>query len=312
MAQGLESARENVRVWRREFARFTPADLRRAGRLMDAYSPSARILLQWVPHGFGYRAMNLPFCVWLSRRREPLDLMIHEPGLGFGEGGVLHHAVAAVHRAMAAVLLLRAERVFVATQAWERRLRPYALGRKVPFEWLPVPSNIPVLASNVPQTHAVGYFGQYDTGTIARLLPILDALPGDALPGNALLIGRGSEKVNHPRAIALGELSPPELSCAIASCQVMFHLYPDGASGRRGTLMASLAHGKPVVTNQGPHTEAILVPPAVEAAAVLPTLLRLFSSEPERQRAALYSRHLYDSRFSLKHTIEALLSCESR
>ena len=125
-------------------------------------------------------------------------------------------------------------------------------------------------------------------------------------------MGRGANAVEHDRAVIVGELSAREMSQAIASCRVMLHLYPDGASGRRGTLMASLAHGKAVVTNKGPNTESILAPPALDSAEMLPRLLELLRDEGGRRRAAAYSQDLYDSRFSLDHTIAALTKCESR
>jgi len=38
-----------------------------------------RILVQYVPHAFGLKAMNLPFCYWLyARRRWNIDVMFHE------------------------------------------------------------------------------------------------------------------------------------------------------------------------------------------------------------------------------------------
>jgi hypothetical protein len=303
VATGLEAAGEHVRVWSREFGAFTPADLRRVGKLMDAYPSPRRILLQWVPHGFGYRSMNVPFCLWLAGRGDQLQIMVHEPGLGFGEGGPVHNAVALVHRAMAAILVRAADRIWVSTEAWGALLRPLALGRKAPIAWLPVPSNIPVAFGEVPEMHDLGYFGQYDAGSLAQLKPILDAY-------DVLAMGRGSERVQHPRATSTGDLPPGDLSYAIASCKVMLHLYPDGASGRRGTLMASLAHGKAVVTNQGRNTERILAPPAVEPAAILPAIAHLLANEADRQCAAHRSRELYQTHFALERTIAAL--CASR
>ena len=41
----------------------------------------ARLLVQYVPHAFGLRAMNLPFCAWLyahARRTGGADVMFHE------------------------------------------------------------------------------------------------------------------------------------------------------------------------------------------------------------------------------------------
>jgi len=200
---------------------------------------------------------------------------------------------------MAAILLRAAGRVWISTEAWEARLRPLAFGRKAPIRWLPVPSNIPVVGGKIQETHDVGYFGLYDAGSLEQLKPVLDAC-------DVLVMGRGSERVQHPRATVTGDLSAEDLSYAIASCRVMLHLYPDGASGRRTTLMASLAHGRAVVTNAGRNTERILVPPAVEAAGLLPGIIRLLGNEPERQSAAQYSRQLYQTHFALEHTIAAL------
>ena len=52
-----------------ELGRFRPGDLRRANSLLDAYPSPRRLVVQWVPHGYGRRAMNVPFCLWLWRGR---------------------------------------------------------------------------------------------------------------------------------------------------------------------------------------------------------------------------------------------------
>jgi hypothetical protein len=39
----------------------------------------ARILVQYVPHAFGFKAMNFPFVSWLyARRRANISVMFHE------------------------------------------------------------------------------------------------------------------------------------------------------------------------------------------------------------------------------------------
>jgi hypothetical protein len=55
---------------------FTPRDLRRADRLLDRFAAPRRLLVQWVPHGFGYRSLNVPFCAWISRRARRINRVI--------------------------------------------------------------------------------------------------------------------------------------------------------------------------------------------------------------------------------------------
>src|SRR3954463_1068879 len=126
VARGLASAGDEVHVWcppagngakdaaesnednssgvsvHRELGSFTPADLRRTGRLLRRFKAPRRLLVQWVPHGYGYQSMNLPFCLWLWRRavshRDEVEVMVHEPYLPFGEGSWKQSGVAAVHR----------------------------------------------------------------------------------------------------------------------------------------------------------------------------------------------------------------------
>ena len=101
--------------------------------------------MQWVPHGYGRRAMNLTFCFWLWKRAfrgDRIELMVHEPFLAFWEGNWRQTAVAVVHRFMTLILLQAAGQVWVSIPAWERMWKPYALGRSIPFVWLPIPSSL--------------------------------------------------------------------------------------------------------------------------------------------------------------------------
>ncbi len=280
----------------------------RVGRELDASAAPGRILLQWVPHSFGRSSMNVRFCRWIAQRPEPLEIMVHEPGLGFGEGGMRHDAVAAVHRLMTIVLFRRAEHVWISIPAWEARMRPFALGRKIPFTWLPVPSNIPVSTTYTPRIHPVGYFGQYDDGTRAVLNQVLDR--SDA---PVLLLGRDSQRVRHKNARAAGELEPYALSQAIQSCEAIFHLYPDGVSTRRGTVMASLAHGMAIVTNTGKFTEPLwretgAVALGSDAEGIALQLSRVLSDETFRELLRSMALTLYNEQFAIENTIRNLMA----
>ncbi len=56
-----------------------------------------------------------------------------------------------------------------------------------------------------------------------------------------------------------GYLKEHELSAYLNACDIMVMPYRDGVSLRRGTLMAILAHGRPLITTRPPVNEAALV-----------------------------------------------------
>jgi glycosyltransferase involved in cell wall biosynthesis len=314
VAAGLRSAGVDLSVWCDEFEGFTTAGIRRVAAMIDATPAPRRLLVQWVPHGYGRRSMNVEFCRWIASRGlhhgDEIDLMVHEPGLGFWEGGLRHNAAAVVHRLMLALLLRQATRVWMATPAWESYLRPLLFGRKIPFEWAPVPNNIPVAPQGPDADYPVGYFGQYDTQGIRVLMQLLEAIPD-----RIALIGRGAERVPmHERTIVIGEADPSRISRAIASCWVMCHHYVDGVTGRRGTAMASLAHGKAVVTVEGRLTEplwresgAVSLASAGDAAAMAANIRQLLRDHDARTRLAESAARLYRERFSIDHTLAQLL-----
>ena len=130
----------------RALAAMGAADLQRMDAQLDRFLAPRRLLVQWVPHAFGQRSMNLGFCRWLARRAgagDCVEIMVHEPFLPFAPRP-RQFLTAAVHRVMTIVLLRAARMVWVATPAWEARWRPYALGRNLPFQWLPEPASVPI------------------------------------------------------------------------------------------------------------------------------------------------------------------------
>jgi glycosyltransferase involved in cell wall biosynthesis len=134
--------------------------------------------------------------------------------------------------------------------------------------------------------------------------------PNDRLSASALrerIDGLGTN------VIRTGWLPPRRLSAYLLAGDVALLPFLDGASGRRGSLLACAAHGLPIVTSQPaapevqPYVEAVRLEPSELAAAVLgvwrkPTKLRAASqalaSEVSWPRIAaqhveLYERLLY-------------------
>ncbi|HEX6186630.1 MAG TPA: glycosyltransferase family 4 protein [Pyrinomonadaceae bacterium] len=322
-------------VVHREMGTFTPRNLRDASRLLDQFPTPRHVLVQWVPHGYGLHSMNIGICLWLWRRAlrgDEVELMVHEPSLGFGEGGWKHNLVAAVHRLMTIILLRATRRVWVSIPAWEKRWRPYTLGRAIEFRWLPVGSNIPVAEAPTKSPpirqrylngsgRLVGHFGSYDANTFELLLKSASQLiKHDA---TLLLMGHGSDQTRaallegNPtlanRVHATGSLSAAELSRHLVACDLMLQPYIDGVSSRRTSTMTALAHGVPVVTTTGKFTEplwtasdAVALAPAHDVDALVRSAAQLLPNEMAKQRLAAAAKKLYEEHFHPRRTIDAL------
>lgn len=355
VARGLADAGDEVHVWCKsgsrgepgdaflvhpDFGEFTARDLTQAGAALDRYPAPRRILVQWVPHAFGYHAMNLRFCLWLWHRAstgDQVELMVHEPYLAW-RGTWRQAGAAAVHRVMTIVLLRAARRVWVSIPAWEPMLKPYALGRAIPFAWLPIPSSltapdagaVDVLRAtfSADERPCVGHLGTYGT-LIAPLLSdvLLELLRSPRAP-RVLLLGTGAQNfastflARHPELTdsvrAAGTLSDSDLAAHIAICEAMIQPYPDGISSRRTTAMAALALGVPVVTTTGALSESLWRETgAVRLAAVgdyrgmAEQTLQLLQHADARRVLREAGRTLYNRQFALSRTIGALRGADS-
>jgi Glycosyl transferases group 1 len=254
---------------------------------------------------------------------------------------IRHNLLGEITSLMATLVASSAQRVFVASEAWEEQLRALNGSLKT-IKWLPVPSNVP-LVSEAGATEAikdkyaagsllVGHFGTYGVKIRDYLEIALPELLQDRRV-NVLLLGRGSGSfreslVRRHSAIATtlhaaDELPLQDLSRHLSACDLMIQPYPDGVSTRRTSAMAALAHGRPVVTTVGRLTEAlwtksdaVAAVPADDASKLAHLALSLLEGHSERQRLALAGAALYRERFDLCHTINALragdANCDSK
>ncbi|AKJ00498.1 glycosyltransferase involved in cell wall biosynthesis [Archangium gephyra] len=309
--------------------------LKRLEHELERLPGPKRLVVQYVPHAFGYKAMNVPFALWLARRRrDEVWMFFHE--VCFPWGWKLpwrHNVLGAVTRAMAALVLARADRVFVSTPWWNRLL--HAPPRRVPLEWLPVPSNLPTQppASEVesrraalrpsPDTVLIGHLGTYGALITGLLEEVLPALLHQDARRRVVLAGRGSTHFarqltgRHPelagRVRALGGLPGDELAATLKACDVLVQPFPDGLSTRRGSAMAGLGLGRPLVSNAGPATEApwrssgaLALAPEPTAASVLETAEALLSTPESWPALGQRAADFYMENFSLAHTLDVL------
>jgi hypothetical protein len=260
--------------------------------------------------------------------------MVHEPYLPFRFKSLRQMGAAFVHRLMTILLLRASNTVYLSIPKWEARWRPYALGRRVRFEWLPIPSNIAV-AGDFEAIKAIrgryvsgnnvllGHFSSFGSPVCSLLEPILSRLVADQTGHPIVLIGKGSDEFRDrflqrepsasARLHATGTLSLLDISSYLAACDVLIQPYPDGVSTRRTSFMAGLSHGKPIVTTVGELTEPLWLKtdcvglaPAADLKLFVDLVQRFCRAEAERVRMGHAARLLYRERFDVSHTIARL------
>ena len=354
LARGLVDAGDRVDVWappvdepecadpgvtvRRLPDRFGPRALRMLSRELDRQPAPRRLLVQYVPHAFGWKAANVSFCLWLqSRRRDSIWVMFHEVAFPFDRvQAVSRNALALVHRLMAWMVASSAERAFVSIPGW-RQMVQSMIGKGKSVEWLPVPSSIPVVrnpavSASVRARYAgarplVGHFGTHGH-VIREMLGVSIPPLVEATDCGVLLVGRCSDETarelvtKHPhlagRVHGTGPLTDEAVSQHIAACDLMLQPYPDGVSSRRTSAMVALSHGVPLVTTSGWLTEplweesgALDLVRADDPGMLAPAAARLLESTARRELLGARARDLYHSRFDMGHSIRTLRDADA-
>ena len=333
-----ECADPGVTVWRLP-DRFGPRALRMLSRGLDRQPAPRRLLVQYVPHAFGWKAANVPFCLWLqSRRRDSIWVMFHEVAFPFDrDQAVSRNALAVVNRLMASIVASSAERAFVSIPGWQPMVESM-IGEGKPVEWLPVPSSIPIASDPAASAIAraryagshplVGHFGTHGIA-IRELLDASIPTLVDATDCRMLLLGRRSDETarelvaKHPRLAdrlhGTGVLTDAAVSQHVAACDLMMQPYPDGVSTRRTSAMVGLSHGVPLVTTSGTLTEplweesgAIELVRADQPRMLATAAARLLSSPARRETLATRGHELYLSRFDIRHSIGTLREADAQ
>jgi glycosyltransferase involved in cell wall biosynthesis len=318
---------------------FSPKDLKATGRRLDGFTGPRHLLIQWVPHGYGYKSLNVGFCLWLVFRRaiagDRLDWVVHEPFLPFKKGKWRQNAAAVLHRLMMVVILRTAWRVWLSTPAWEPMIRPFGLGRKQAYHWLPLPSNVPVAEDTgaglmihqqyAPNGVLIGHFGTFGAPITPLLAAAIPPLLRRVKQASMLLIGPGSLAFRdalahqHPdlglRLHAIGQLDARDarLSVHLSACDLMLQPFPDGVTSRRTSVMAALAHGRPTATTSGPLTEAfwsqsgaVFLAPVADPQALVEGAAQILEDPRRRVSLGEAGREFYWREFDMPHIVERL------
>ena len=355
MARELANAGDSVHVWcgavagetpqspgvtvHRELGNFSPGDLRRAGKLLDEFPKPRRLLVQWVPHGYGYRSMNVFFCFWLwlraKTKRDRVEIIFHEVWLSFGINWKANLAATA-HRIMVALLQHAAAKLWITCEAW----RKYIRAAKAPVGCLPVPSVVHGYAT--PESIAVvrrrcsargasrivGHLGIGDALVEKQLRQVVPDILRENNDAGFLLIGRSSERFAQElqnanpdvaarifcsRTAGIGTLTADEIFAHINACDLMVQPYVDGISTRRTAAMAALANGKALLTTSGHSTEPfwlacdqLAMVPAGDARALVGRALQLLDDDRARGQMAGAGKQLYYAMFDVSVSVQVL------
>lgn len=316
---------------------FGPSALQALGQELDRFPDPRRLFVQWVPHGYGFRSMNVFFASWLRHRgREKHDqvhLMIHEPFLQF-EGSLRQRAASVVHRFMLHRAATGVAQIWLSIPRWADEIRPY-VPAGVPVHTLPIPAP-PIGQSSTEEAlrlrtdlfgergPVVGHFGTFSSLVTDLLTPALEVvLAGSS--AQVLLIGRGSTEFRarflqrqpsaSSRVCATGTLASSRLGAHLSACDALVQPYPDGISGRRTSSLALLRAGLPIVTNAGWLTEPFWFgSPAVAmvdkplGSLVGAAAVDLLGDHARRIALRSAALDLYSARFDPAHAIAPLLA----
>ncbi len=195
--------------------RFGPAGLARMDRELNRFPDPRTILIQYVPHAFGWKAMNMPFVAWVLIRRvrwrDDVRVMFHEVAFPRVRRPIRHNVLALVNRAMAAVLVRACTRAYVTIPGWIPLLRQLGAGR-LPITWTPVSSSVPEEAStsavaarrteltmNDPTVRLICHFGTYGPSVSRALGPVVRELL-DRRPEVRVVLLRGRRRPMARRA----------------------------------------------------------------------------------------------------------------
>jgi glycosyltransferase involved in cell wall biosynthesis len=271
-------------------------NLSQAGRLLSAVAaarPDA-ILMQYPTDAFGGSLAPHAFAV--SQRVAPLVVTLHE-----------FTGVHVLRRLSIGPLLVRSARVVATAEREASSLvqwYPWLRGR---LRIIPIGPNVPPRQWVPAATPEVVYFGQIrpEKG-LEEFITCRDRLMATLPQTTFTIIGSSVPKFGsyfdkiaaeaRSRAISIVTgLNKEQVSDRLAACWVALLPFPDGASFRRGSLLAAAVCGVPIVTKTGPDTPAdlaALLTPVTTVEDFTALVRHLLNNPTARQAAHEQSRRM--------------------
>jgi len=323
-----EYSRQLVRAIRRlgvEVSYF-PDGMR---ELFGSRAQPSWVLLEYNPFRYGRWgfAPRLLLDVWRLRRgRIRVAVMVHEAWLDISDWRT--GLMGGWQRIQLQALVRQVDAVMTSTEAIARMLGPAAIH-------LPVASNItpadvaPEVARarlGIERRTVVSLFGRSHPSRAleyaeAAIAAIAEAQGADTL--TVLNVGADAPAVRTPDGVEVVDCGPQpsvEVSLRLRASDLVLLPFSDGVSTRRSTLMAALAHRRPVLGLRGKNTDRILID-APDALALTPVgdvdafaraAARLTQAPQLMQSIGEEGARLYERRFDWPVTAARLASVLER
>jgi glycosyltransferase involved in cell wall biosynthesis len=303
----------------------------REARQLGRLGPRSAIVLQYSPFCFARWGFAPWLALWRplarSGRRPKVAVMVHEPYVPMT--GWRWRLMGLWQRLQLAALRRGADAVFTSISPWATMLS--AQWPREPVHHLPVGSNLPDgRPERLPSRQRLG-IGDEEL-TIAALgrdhpswlrdyvVAAANEIAATGRPVSLLRLCASAPPLPgldpRIRLYAPGFLPAPDLAAHLAAADLFLAPLVDGVSTRRGTLMAALQLGLPVVGTRGELTDPDLLraTPALslsevgDAAAFAAAAAVLADDPAKRARAAAAARRLYEESFAWPVIADRLLA----
>jgi glycosyltransferase involved in cell wall biosynthesis len=302
--------------WRRRRARLPNDDV-----VILQYSPFSYArwgLAPWLP--------ALLLALRIRARRPFIVLNVHEPYVPMSSPRSV--AMGLWQRVQLAALQLGSDLVFSSIESWTRALSGRWPRRRV--HHLPVGSNLPDMRDARAEERErmklgddgliLACFGRDHPSWLSEHV-IVSANAVSRTGRRTVLLSLGAEAPRldglDPAVVldAPGYLATEAIARRLAAADIFLSPLIDGVSTRRGTLMAALQHGLPIVGTAGPLTDSILLESSSALSLVAvgdldgfaDEVRRLADEAAERQSMRGAGRRLYERNFDWPVAAERIL-----
>lgn len=286
------------------------------------------ILAHFVPQLYGWNGAKPVFAFLLAalkRKNYSIVTIAHEFSSPFGSTPK-RFLLAAMHRVWLRMIVQASRRIILTNEPYAKIMKRMFKHRRDDIAHIPVGCALPVVPCGESRKQEVrerlqiqsdeiivSTFGSPLEAIAARLEPLFTLLADERPSVRFLVIGKAGESLRRNlhnssvlnRLIITGPISNAAASECMSISDLYLAFYLDGASTRRTSFMAGLAHALPTISNTGALTDSLL---AASPALLLmngeikhqevEAIRQLCQSVEMRRQMGQQGRALFDEHFS--------------